>query len=163
MKFDNLGNTDKTQMQKRFVAIISAVLIALLHFIDEFWVFLNNITGLPKFLLTIIFLLIFLTFYIYHLVAGSSYIYFSDEDNKIIIRFYQLNLFNSSKISFEIPKNEFIGFKLQKKYWNIRETLTLIRVYQGKVAPYPPICISLLTPTQRNTLLSSLAKYAPQN
>ena len=141
------------------MAIISGVLIALLHFIDEFWLFLNSITGLPKVVLTIIFLLIFLTFYIYHLIAGSSYVFFSDEDNKIIIRFYQLNLFNSSKISYEIPKKEFIGFKLDKKYWNIRETLTLIRRYQGSVAPYPPICISSLTPTQRKTLLSSLAKY----
>jgi hypothetical protein len=162
MEFDNDSTAVKIQMQKQFCAVVVVVLIALLQFIHGFSNFLTNFTGLSKSILTIILLSFFLVFYFYHLIAASSFIYYCDADGKITLRFYQLNGFNTSKLSYEIPKNEFTGFKIEKKYRNIRENLILFRKYQGNIVNYPPISISALTKSERTKLLRSLALFGPQ-
>jgi hypothetical protein len=159
MKFDNDQTAIKIQMQKRILAVISAVLVALLFFTD-FDTFLNSMTGLPRYVFVILFLSIFLLFYLYHLFLSSAFIYFSDEDNKIVLRFYQLNFFNSSKVSYEIPKNEFTGYKLELKLNKKKEMLILFRKYQGSIVRYPPVPISSLTKEERGKILKTLNQYA---
>jgi hypothetical protein len=159
MKFDNTQTALKIQMQKRIIAVFSGVFVALLVFIVEFWEFLNGITGLPKWALIILFLLFFILFYIYHLVAASAFISFSDEEGKIVLRFYQLNFFNTNKFSYEIPKNELSGFTLEYKLSKIRENLFLFRRYQGSIVKYPPVPISSLTKSEKAKLINTLNNY----
>jgi hypothetical protein len=162
MIIDNDPSAVKIQMQKRLIAVIVAVFIALLYFIHDFSAFLIGITGLPKWLLTIILSSFFFAFYFYHIIAASSYIYYCDEDGKIVFRFYQLNGFSTSKLSYEIPKAEFTGFKIEKKFRNIRENLVLFRKYQGNIVNYPPISISVLTKNERGKLMRSLSALGPK-
>jgi hypothetical protein len=160
MTFDNSQMALKIQMQKRFFAVISAVFLALLFFIVDFWEFFNRITGLPKPLLAVLFIFIYFSFYIYHIIAGSSFVFFSDDAGKIIIRFYKLDMFNSSKNSYEIPQSELAGYRIEKKFFNIRHNLTVFRRYQGKIVKYPPLSISALTETEKTKLLKALNKYS---
>jgi hypothetical protein len=104
----------------------------------------------------------FFAFYFYHIIAASSYIYYCDEDGKIVFRFYQLNGFSTSKLSYEIPKKEFTGFKVEKKYRNIRENIVVFRKYQGNIVNYPPISISALTKSEKGKLLRSLSAIGPK-
>jgi hypothetical protein len=163
MKFDNSGIAIKIQMQKRLIAIVAAIFIALTFFISGFYEFLHSITSLSKLYLTLFFSSFFIVFYVYHLVAASSYIFFSDEGGKIIVRFYQLNLFNTSKNSFEIPKKEFLGYKILKRAYNIREELVLIRKYQGKVVKYPPVSLNALPKNDKTKLIATLDKYSRES
>lgn len=161
MKFENDQTVIKIQMQKRIIAVLSAVLVALLFF-TNFDKFLVDFTGLPRFVFVILFLSFFVQFYIYHLVAASAYIYFTDEESKIVLRFYQLNLFSSGKMSYEIPKRDFTGYKIETKYRKVRENLILFRVYQGSVVRYPAIPITALTKSERSKLLSNLNQHTPK-
>ncbi|PKP34960.1 MAG: hypothetical protein CVT98_10460 [Bacteroidetes bacterium HGW-Bacteroidetes-15] len=162
MKIDNTQTAIKIQMQKRLIAVVVAVLVALLYFISEFSSFLINITGLPKTVFTIFFLLFFFVFYFYHLFAASSFTFYSDEEGKIIVRFYQLNGFNTSKLSYEIPKSEFTSYRLEYKYFKLRENLILFRKFQGNIVRYPPLSISALTKDERKKLLLSLNQNLPK-
>lgn len=162
MKIDNTHTAVRIQMQKRLIAVVVAVLIALLYFISEFSSFIVDVTRIPKFVYTILLILVFFVFYFYHIFAASSYIFFNDEENKIIIRFYQLNGFNTKKFSYEIPKKEFTGFKLEHKYFKLREDLILFRKYQGNIVRYPSLSISALTKEERRRLLVSLNQYIPK-
>ncbi len=161
MKFDNSDTAVKIQMQKRLIAVVVAVLIALIYFVPGFYNFFNSMFGTSKLVLTIVFLLLFILFYFYHLVAASSFLYFNDDERKIIIRFYQLNMLDSSKNSYEIPKREFAGFTIKRKF-KIREDLILFRSYQGKIVKYPPVSISLLPAHLRKKLIAALDKYSPK-
>ena len=162
MKFDNEQTAVKIQMQKRIVAVFSFVLVALMVFIYGISNFLIENTGIPKYLFIIFFLSFFLVFYIYHLVRASAFLSFSDEDAKIVLRFYRLDLFNSSKISYEIPFADFTGYTLEYRFFKFRESIVLFRMYQGKIVKYPPVPISALTKPERSKLLATLKGYIPK-
>ncbi|MFO8021930.1 MAG: hypothetical protein R6U65_05635 [Perlabentimonas sp.] len=161
MKFDNSDTAVKIQMQKRLVAVLVAVLVALIYFIPSFYNLFHSTLGISKVALTLIFLALFIFFYLYHLVAASSFFYYNDDDRKIIIRFYQLNMLDPSKNSFEIPKREFAGFTIKRKF-KIRENLIVFRNYQGKIVNYPPVSISSLPSALRQKLIASLDKHSPK-
>ena len=162
MKIDNTQTAIKIQMQKRLIAVVVAVLIALFYFISEFSDFIVDKTGVPKYVYTVLLLLVFFVFYFYHIFAASSYIFYSDEENKLILRFYQLNGFNTKKYSYEIPKREFTGFKIEHKNLKLKEDLILFRKYQGNIVRYPALSISALTKEERKRLLVSLNQYVPK-
>jgi len=147
-------------MQKRIMAVLSAVLVALLFF-TGFDRFLVGLTGIPRWAFIILFMSFFVVFYTYHLLTASAFISYNDEENKIVLRFYQLNLFKSDKISYEIPKRDFAGFKTSYKFKKLREEMVLFRKYQGKMVKYPPIPISALTKSERSKLIKSLNKFVP--
>lgn len=162
MKFDNEETTVKIQIQKRIIAIFSAVLVALMVFIHGFSNFLIENTGIPKYLFIIFFLSFFLVFYIYHLVRASAFLSFNDEGSKIVLRFYRLDLFNSSKVSFEIPFSDFTGYKVEHRFFKFRESIVLFRMYQGNIVKYPSVPISALTKSERIKLLTTLNGYIPK-
>ena len=160
MKFDNTNAVIRVQMQKRLLAVVVVTFIAI-YFTTNIWRYVEGLIGLPKVGGILFFVSIFLIFYIYHIVAASAFIFYNDEEGKIILRFYQINMFNSSKNSVEIPKSEFEGYSLKSGFMGIRKSITLYRKYQGKTVKYPPASISLLTEAELNKLQKSLREYGP--
>ncbi|HCY01111.1 MAG TPA: hypothetical protein DG754_13310 [Bacteroidales bacterium] len=160
MKFDNDYAVVRAQMQKRLLAVVMVVFIALLY-TTTLWRYVENWIGIPKTAATVFFASVFLVYYIYHLVAASSFILYNDEEGKIILRSYQLNMFNTSKNSYEIPKSEFKGYSISSRFMGIRKDLTLFRKHQGKTVKYPPVSISLLSPIELNKLKNGLGAHGP--
>ncbi len=159
MKFDNSENVIKIQMQKRLLAVLTAILVALVYTTD-IGIYFHKVTGIPRYALTILFVGLYFSFYIYHIIAASSFVFYSDEEGKVIIRFYQLNLFNTSKNSYEIPKSEFMGFQIQKKGLGVREEVVVFRKFQGNIVRYPPFSINALTVKEKSNFLKSLSSYS---
>jgi Na+-transporting methylmalonyl-CoA/oxaloacetate decarboxylase gamma subunit len=159
MKFDNTQTAIKIQMQKRLLAVVVAVVVALLY-TTSVWDYVQEEIGLSRLGFTLIVLFLFILFYIYHILVASSFIYYSDDEPKIIIRFYQLNFFNSAKNSFEIPKKEFTGFRIERSVFNLREDLIMFRKSQGKIVRYPPFSISSLSLSEKGKLLKSLNSFS---
>lgn len=160
MKFDNDYAVIRAQMQKRLLAVAMAIFVALLY-TTSIWRYVENWTGIPRMAATMFFISIFLAFYIYHLIAASSFILYNDEEGKIILRSYQLNMFNTSKNSYEIPKSEFKGYSISSRFMGIRKNIILYRKHQGKTVKYPPVSISLLTPLELNKLKNALGAHGP--
>ena len=160
MKFDNKHTEIKIQSQKQLFAVIVAVVVALI-FITDFWDYVYKYTGISRGLFTIILCTRYLAFYLYHIFRASSYISFNDEEGKIVIRFYQLNFFNQAKISCEIPRSQFAGYRIERKsLFKLRENVTVFRKSQGNIVRYPPFSISALTADERKKLLKTLASYS---
>jgi hypothetical protein len=162
MKFDNKPTEIKIQMKKRLLAVIIATVVALI-FTTKFWDHVHDFIGLSRGGFTIILVGIYLSYYIYHILSASSFISYSDDESKIIIRFYQLNFFNSSKNSYEIPKTEFVGYKIERiSLFKLRENVVVFRKSHGNIVRYPPFSISALSIEEKNKLLMSLNSFSKQ-
>lgn len=158
MKFDNQGSTIRVQMQKRLIAVGVVTVIAILY-TTRLWSYVEGWIGLPRIAGTILFASVFLVYYFYHLLAASSFLSYSDSGGKIIVRHYQLNMFNTAKSSYEIPRAEFVGYAFEERFLGLRKDLILYRRHKGKSVAYPPISVSLLTPQEMGKLKKSLEAY----
>jgi hypothetical protein len=88
-----------------------------------------------------------------------NYIFYSDYGDIIILRYFSMGMFNSKKNSIQIPKGNFIGYKIEDRLGGLKKTLQLYQDFDGKEAKYPAVNITALTNEQRNTLLKSLDRY----
>lgn len=158
MKFDNTASIIRVQMQKRLIAVAVVTVIAILY-TTRLWSYVEGWIGMPRVAGTILFVSVFLVYYFYHLFAASSFLYYSDSGSKIIVRHYQLNMFNTAKSSYEIPNSEFVGYAFKTRALGVRKDLVLYRRHKGKTVAYPPISVSLLTPQEMGKLKKSLEAH----
>jgi hypothetical protein len=87
---------------------------------------------------------------------------YSDEEEKIIIRYFTAGIVGGKKNSVEINKKTFSGFKIQSRFFGLIQSIILFQQFNEGVAKYPPVYISALNREERAKLLRSLNSYAPQ-
>lgn len=162
MTFENSTSVIRIQMQKRIFALFVGVPVALFYATD-LGNYLYNLTGIPRQILSFSLLGLYLLFYFYHILSKSAYVYYSDEQGKVIIRFYLLNPFDSKKNSYEIPKSQFAKFEVKKSLLNLREEILIYRKMGASIAQYPPFSISTLNKNERHKLLKSLHSLSPNS
>jgi len=154
----------KTILRKnlgKFIALIILVLVisALLFFPLGG----NLINGVENSLLAIFFAVAYVIYAFYESFRNYNYIYFSDESDKIVLRYFSPNIFTSKKNSIEIPKKEFAGFNLESAFMKYRERITLFRRTGKGVAKYPSVSITALSPEERYSLLFTLNRLKKEN
>jgi hypothetical protein len=91
-------------------------------------------------------------------ILDYNYIYYSDEGDTIMLRYFSMSFFNKKKNSIEIPNKDFKGFSLEKKLGGLKEFIILIQEYKGKEAKYPPVKITALSKAQREKMIASLER-----
>jgi hypothetical protein len=91
-----------------------------------------------------------------------QYVYFSDDGETIIFRYYTAGIFEGKKNSIEINKRTFSGFALEKKFLGLIQSVTLYQQLQQGVATYPPVYISSLKRDERARIIKSLNSFAPR-
>jgi nitrogen fixation/metabolism regulation signal transduction histidine kinase len=105
---------------------------------------------------------------IYLLVAflpmflNYQFIYFSDDGENIVFRYFTAGVVGGKKNSVEINKKTFSGYKIESKLFGLIQSITLFQRFKEGVAKYPPVYISALTREERDKVLRSLNLYAPQ-
>jgi len=92
----------------------------------------------------------------YESFRNYNYIYFSDESDRIVLRYFSTALFTKSKNSIEIPKKDFAGYKLNSVFMRYRENIIMFRKTSKGVAKYPAVSITALNNEERDAMLSSL-------
>jgi hypothetical protein len=147
----------KTILKKNLGRFISLILLGLficgLLFID----FRRDlINGLSNSLLAIFCAIAYIMYAFYESFRNYNYIYFNDESDKIVLRYFSPNMFTSKKNSIEIPKKDFAGYSLHSFFMRYRETVTLFRNSGKGVAKYPPVSITALSNEERYALLFTL-------
>lgn len=155
MKFDNNNEVVRVQMLKLIYLLIVAVFIAF-SFSSDLWNYVEQSTGISKWMFSITLFSIYLVYYIFHIVVRSSYIYFDDDGPKVIIRFYNLNPFDSKKNSYEIPKDQLVDYSFRRSLFGLRQQVTIVRRMTSSNAQYPPFSISLLPEGQKKKLFVAL-------
>lgn len=96
---------------------------------------------------------------IYNAFRNYQYIYYNDESDKIVLRYFSPNIFTSKKNSIEIPKKDFTGYNLKSFFMRYRESITLSRRTSKGVAKYPPVSITALDANERDMLLHALGEW----
>ena len=119
--------------------------------------------GLSETLLTLILVGIYLVIAIYPMVLNYQYISYSDEDDRIIFRYFNAGIIGGKKNSVEIRKSDFAGYRRDKKLFGLIQSITLFHQLPQGVAKYPPVYISNLSGKERARILNSLYSFTPHD
>jgi hypothetical protein len=111
---------------------------------------------------TILILACFLIIIFLPLFLNYQYVYFTDEGETIIFRYYTAGFIEGKKNSIEINKRTFSGFTLEKRFFGLIQSIKLYQRHKKGVAKYPPVYISGLKREDRAKILKSLNSFAPQ-
>ncbi len=152
MKFEN---TRKTLIinQFRYIALIAFIVIVVILLTTD--LIKTEFLGLNKYYWAAIVTIIYLAQNILEYLKGYNYIYFSDENNKILFRYIPLRPFRNKRYSVEIRKDEFHGYKVERSSPFRKEIILYVKTPQG-IAKYPSISISALNENEFNKLKKSL-------
>jgi len=111
---------------------------------------------------TLILTACYLVFVFLPMYLNYQYIYFSDDGNNIVFRYFTAGIFGGKKNSVEISKKAFSGYKLEKKLFGLNQSIFLYTQLKQGIAKYPPIYISALTKAEKNKVMRVLNTFAPR-
>jgi hypothetical protein len=94
------------------------------------------------------------------MVLNYQFIYFSDEGDNLVFRYFTAGIIGGRKNSIEINKMEFSGYKTEVRFFGLIRSITLYQKFQKGIAKYPPVYISALSDEERSKLIRSLNQYA---
>lgn len=159
MKFDNERTVEKLQALKKLYAIIVLSIIGLFY-TTSLDIYTYKYVGLTKQTIAIVLVVAYLLYYFYHLSAKTSFLSFTDEGYKIIIRFYAIKPINPKKSSVEIPKNQFYKYTIERTL--ITEEVTLYQKNGKQISKYPSFSIKGLNKEEKTKLFDSLDLYVQE-
>jgi hypothetical protein len=108
---------------------------------------------------TLLLVSIYLVYAFYPVYLNYQYIYFSDEGENIIIRYFTAGIVGGKKNSVEIFKRTFSGYKTESRLFGLILSITLFQQFKEGVAKYPPVYISALNREERSKIFRSLNQY----
>jgi hypothetical protein len=157
-------DTKKTILRINLSNFIVTVVVLILIIVLLFVPFrIDLIKGVDNNLMAIFVAIAYVINVFYRNLRNYNYIYFSDESDKIIFRYFANNLFTSKKNSIEFPKKEFTGYELHSFFLRYREKLVLLRRTSKGIAKYPAVSITALNNDERNSLLFTLNQLKWKN
>jgi hypothetical protein len=118
--------------------------------------------GISKVAWTVILTACFIIIIFLPAVLNYQYIYFSDEGDTIIFRYYATGFIEGNKHSVEIGKKSFSGFTLDRKFLGMTQSITLYQRTKEGVAKYPSVYINALNRQDKKKIIVSLNSYAPR-
>jgi hypothetical protein len=89
-----------------------------------------------------------------------QFVFFSDDGEKIILRYFNAGFISGKKNSVEIDKKSFSGYKIENSFFGLIQNITLFQKFKEGVAKYPPVYISALSPEERAKVVRSLNQYS---
>lgn len=158
MTFDNSKTIIGVRL-KLFAATIIFLLYIVLAYVARIIKF--PFLGISDTVWTIILAACYLIVFFLPQYLGYQFIYFSDDDDRIIFRYFNAGLTGGKKNSVEIIKNTFSGYKIESRFFGLIQSITLYQKIGAKIAKYPPIYISALTSDEKSKVIRTLNRYAP--
>jgi len=154
----------RTILRKNLANLITT-LVMLIALVVLLFVPFNSdlIKGLSNNMLAIFVAVAYIINAFYNSFRNYNYIYFNDESDKLVLRYFSPSLFTSKKNSIEIPKKEFAGYELQSFFMRYREKLILKRRTGKGIANYPAVSVTALSEAERYALLFALSQLKKMN
>ena len=156
MIFDNKKTTIRIYLWKIIQASVTVVL--LIGIMVSGW-FEKDVLGITKYLWIILVTLAYLILVIIARLRRLNFFYFSDEGDKILIRYYPIHPLVQKKNAVQIPKIGLAGYEINSSAGGFKKVLILRQSVKGKVANYPPIGITALNREEIDLLNKQLKKY----
>jgi hypothetical protein len=156
MTIDTQKKVIAIQLRRMIVMVVFILVILYIFiFLDSDGVYF----GLSQKKLGIFWTCLYLIYIFTELFLDYKYIFFNDETNRIVLRYFSLGYFNRQKNSIEIPKEEFKNYELTKSLFGLKYKIVLIREFKSKEARYPAVSLSILNKKQLDLLDSALNRY----
>jgi hypothetical protein len=157
MKIDNKKKIFQIWLFKLVNTSIFIVLIVIIGYFD----FFNNpVLGINRTTYLVFLNVIYVGLFIYNYRKKPNYIYFSDSGDKIVLRYYDVRIFNNKKNSIEILKQNFYFWETEKFLFGSYEMLYLHGKFKSGIAKYPGVSLSALNDKDREKLKSALNVHA---
>jgi hypothetical protein len=156
MVFDNKKTTIRIYLQKMISAIVAITLLMII--LVSGW-FEKAVLGVPKYQWVILVALIYLILVVISSLRKMNFFYFSDEGDKILIRYHPIHPLVQKKNAVQIPKTGLAGYEIRGSHLGLRKVLILRQHLGGKVATYPRISITSLNDKELDLIESRLDKY----
>lgn len=157
MIIDNKRNIYRIWLRKMVFTIIFTASIVAVMFLN---VFDSPESPISKYHVIIAIAVVFIVISLIGIFRNPYYFYFDDVNEVLVFRYYPVGLFNSSKSSVQIPKQQFVRFEIEKYFLGREERLVLFQNYRKKVARYKPINLSAVDPADRKKLKAALTRYS---
>ncbi len=139
-----------------YIIILISVLIVALVGLSYNWSFL----GFNKYHLVCILVATYLGITIYRYFLNYQYLFFSDEAQKMDIRYYSLRGFKSKRHAIEIPKSSFVKAEIKSSFFKLKAEIFFYQRMTKGIAKYPGISLSAYNENQRKQLELYLAMLA---
>lgn len=155
MTIDNQRNTYKIWLGRLITTIVFTIAILIVVFLP--W-FDQEKVSFTKYHLVILISVIYVALNLYNFLKRPHFISYSDQGDRVVLRYYPLSFFNSRKNSIEIPKTQFVKYDLLPFFLGSQQELVLYQNFRNKEAKYPAISLSALDKDDREKLIASLEK-----
>ncbi|HEC44521.1 MAG TPA: hypothetical protein ENI20_17000 [Bacteroides sp.] len=156
MVLDNKKTAIKVYLWKMIQACVTVLL--LIGIMITGW-FEKDLLGITKYQWVILVSLVYLILIIVSRLRKLNFFYFSDEGDKILIRYYPIQPLVQKKKAVQIPKIGLAGYDINTVALGLKKVLILRQTIKGKVAIYPPIGITTLKRKEIDLLKKHLDKY----
>ncbi len=158
MKIDNKKNTLKIWLQKLVATVVFTPVLMVILFSRTFR---EPVLGVDRNFYILAAILLYGGLLAWHLIRRPAYVFFSDNGEKIILRYYPVRALNRKKSSVEIPKDQFVKYEV-KKFFPGGETIILYRRLPKGVARYPGVSLSIMNKADRKKLKEALSQYVSE-
>jgi hypothetical protein len=157
MTFDN----SKTIINLR-IKLFAATVVLLAYLAMAFVIKLIEfpLLGIGETPWTIVLVGIWLFLAFMPMVLNYQYISFSDDGEHLVFRYFTAGIIGGKKNSIQIKKTSFTGYKTEKKFFGLIQSITLFQKLQQGIAKYPPVYISALTSKEKAKVIKSLNQHS---
>jgi hypothetical protein len=115
--------------------------------------------GMSDTALTLILVALYLAYAFMPMYLNYQYIFFSDDGENIVFRYFSAGIVGGKKNSIEINKRSFSGFRIEARLFGLIQSITLYQKFQEGIAKYPSVYISALSRDERNKIIRLLNQH----
>ena len=156
MIIDTKEEATTLRRTKVFIVVVYVLLCSFLFVFLSDFSFFSGVDISIKFIIAGVFSIVYLLFYWYQYRMEYTYLYFSNNGNNLVFKFYSLRFFYGKPKTIEISKTNFVKYDIVTSFFGKKDSLVLYqRIPQG-IAKYPPISLTLLTKKQKTELKRTL-------
>ena len=146
----------KKKVRSFFTTIFFLILLALFLATE---IFPYEMAGMSKYQFSIVIAGIYIAIVLFNTLRNYFYIFYNDEGEEIILRFFSLSYFTQKKRSIEIQKKDIAGFKVIKSLSGLRENLIIYQKTKKGTAKYPSVSLTALSKQEKEKLINSLSRF----
>ncbi len=156
MKVDNQRNTYRIWLSRLVMTIVFTIAILGILFLP--W-FDREEATFTRYHAIILVAAVYIVINLYNYLKRPYFVAYSDQGEKLIMRYYPISLFNSRKNSIEIPKTQFVKYEIKPFLFGTQQWVFLYQNFRGKEARYPRISLSAVDRADRERIMASLEKH----
>jgi len=156
MQFDNQKTVIRSFLRKMLITIIIGTTIIIVLMVN----FFNKpFYGLDRYTIVLILTGLYIVIMLISYSMNRNYIYFNDNGETIILRYYPIRPILRKKRVIEIHKASLVKFEIRKNFFGLKKTLYLYQGMKNKVARYPAIGLTALNKKELESIESGLSQH----